>query len=84
MPSDLMLIPSYGRDYSNKTEVLIAWTTDKDFTIQDLASPFNGKQISRDVVEIYPELEGTTFHIRYKRRMNIAKIAKVDGVWSLI
>lgn len=83
MPSDLTLTPSYGRDYSNKNEVLIAWTTSQDFTIQDMSSMFNGRQINVGDVERTPELEGTTFRIRYKRRMNIAHVSKVEGAWKV-
>ena len=83
MPSDLTLIPSYGRDYANKNEVLIAWTTQKDFVIQDMSCPYNGQHINVDDAEKFPELAGTTFRCRYKRRMNIALIYKVEGVWRV-
>ncbi len=83
MPSDLTLIPSYGRDYANKNEVLIAWTTQQNFTIQDVSSPYNSRCINVDDAEKFPELSGTTFRVRYKRRMNVAYITKVDGVWRV-
>lgn len=56
----MTLVPSYGRDYKNKREVLEAWEGGKDFTIADIMSPNNGRQISKK------EAPPGTYNIRYK------------------
>lgn len=38
--------PAYGRDYKSKKEVLAAWETFKDFIVQDIMSPWDGKPIN--------------------------------------
>jgi hypothetical protein len=63
------LVPSYGRDYKSKKEVLADWDANKDFTISDMGSPFDGAQINKQQAKV-----GETFNVRFKRLQNIAVI----------
>lgn len=68
----LTLVPSYGRDYKNGKEVQAAWDAGKDFTIQAMNHPDDGRQINKQDAE----REGGTFNIRYKKLTGI-KVIKV-------
>ena len=39
----MTLTPAYNRDYKNKKDVLIDFNNNKDFIINDIFSPYNGK-----------------------------------------
>lgn len=68
----ITLVPSYGRDYKSAKEVQAAWDAGKDFTIQSIGHPDDGRQINKGDAE----REGGTFNIRYKGLQNI-KVIKV-------
>jgi len=59
----LTLVPAYGRDYKSKKAVLADWEANKDFLIQDISSPHDGRYINKQDAA---SLKGTTFNIRYK------------------
>ena len=71
----ITLVPSYGRDYKSGKEVQAAWDAGKDFTIQNVFSPDDGRQINKEDAE----KTGGTFNIRYKRNTQI-KVIKVKKV----
>lgn len=49
----LTLVPAYGRDYSSESAVIADWEGKKDFLIQDVGCPYNGRYVdiqqARDV-----------------------------------
>ena len=68
----LTLVPAYGRDYKSKKAVLADWDANKDFLIQDISSPHDGRYINK---EDAASLRGTTtFNIRYKSLTQICVI----------
>jgi len=71
----ITLVPSYGRDYKNGKEVQAAWDAGKDFTINSIGHPDDGRQINKQDAE----REGGTFNIRYKKLTQI-KVIKVKKV----
>lgn len=44
----LTLVPAYGRDYKSKKDVIAAWEANKDFLIQDISSPHDGRYINKE------------------------------------
>ena len=70
----ITLVPSYGRDYKSGKEVQAAWDAGKDFTIQDIMHPDDGRQINKEDAEKI----GGTFNIRYKKltQIKVIKVAK--------
>jgi hypothetical protein len=68
----ITLVPSFGRDYKSGKEVQAAWDAGKDFTIQSIGHPDDGRQINKEDAEKI----GGTFNIRYKQSRNI-KVIKV-------
>jgi hypothetical protein len=60
----LTCIPSYGRDYKSPKEVKAAWAEGKDFTINDLSSPDDGRQINKQDADT----AGVTVHIYFARQ----------------
>ncbi len=71
----ITLVPSYGRDYKSGKEVQEAWDAGKDFTINSIGHPDDGRQINKQDAE----REGGTFNIRYKKLTQI-KVIKVKKV----
>lgn len=67
----LTLVPAYGRDYKSKKAVQADWDAGKDFLIQDISSPHDGRYINK---EDAASLKGTTFNIRYKSLTQVAVI----------
>lgn len=67
----LTLVPSYGRDYKSAEAVKADWDANKDFTIQDMSSPWDGKQINKQDAQ-----PGESFNIRYKRKTKMTTVTK--------
>jgi hypothetical protein len=44
----LTLVPAYGRDYKSKKAVQADWDAGKDFLIQDISSPHDGRYINKE------------------------------------
>ena len=61
------LTPAYNRDYKNKDEVLTDFNNDKDFIINDMFSPYNGKYCNKsDIKNTYKSVK-----IRYSKLQKI-------------
>ncbi len=65
----LILTPAYGRDYTSAKAVKADWESDKDFRINDMSSPDDGRLINKQDCPAGMEL-----HIRFKRMMSICVI----------
>jgi len=65
----LTCVPSYGRDYKSQKEVKEAWEAGKDFTINDMSSTDDGRQINKQDAS-----PGMTLNIRYKKLTQICVI----------
>ena len=66
----LTLVPSYGRDYKSAKEVQEAWDAGKDFTINSIGHPYDGRQINKQDAEGI----GGIFNIRYKKLTQVKVI----------
>ena len=61
------LTPAYNRDYKNKNDVLTDFNDDKDFIINDMFSPYNGKYCNKsDIKNTYKSVK-----IRYNKLQKI-------------
>ncbi len=71
----LTLVPAHGRDYKSKREVMEAWDAGKDFIVQDMMSPYDGKPINKSDAKAGGI---SNVNIRYKRMRSVAviKVAK--------
>ena len=59
----ITLIPAYGRDYKSKKDVLADWNAGKDFVIQAIMHPYDGKPANkRDMAT-----ETSSVMLRYQR-----------------
>ena len=52
----MVVIPAYGRDYTNVADLLKDWNAERDFRIADKSSPWNGKYINRQQTTITDEI----------------------------
>lgn len=62
------LVPSYGRDYRSAKDVKADWDANKDFTITDISSPHNGRQINKQ------DAPKGTYNIRYQKLTRVCVI----------
>ena len=61
------LTPAYNRDYKNKNDVLTDFNNNKDFIINDMFSPYNGKYCNKsDIKNTYKSVK-----IRYNKLRKI-------------
>ena len=61
------LTPAYNRDYKNKNDVLTDFNNNKDFIINDMFSPYNGKYCNKsDIKNTYKSVK-----IRYNKLQKI-------------
>lgn len=67
----LTIVPAYGRDYKSKKEVEAAWEAGKDFQINDMSSPDDGRYINKD-----DATPGMVLNIRYDRlqKVHVVKV----------
>lgn len=67
----LEVTPAYGRDYKTQAEAKAAWDAGKDFILQDISSPWDGKPINKEDAK-----NGgyTTVNIRFKRNTQVAVV----------
>lgn len=79
--SYLTLVPAYGRDYKSQAAVKADWNCDKDFLVQDISSPYDGKYVNKKdlldpIITKRMKIVGQSFtvNIRYKQLRNIATI----------
>ena len=69
MTQFLTVVPAYGRDYTSINAARADWCAGKDFIINDLFNPYDGKPINRDqAVEA-----GYTVHIRYNHLRKVGE-----------
>ena len=67
----ITLVPRYGRDYKSRVEVEQAFRENKDFTVADMSSQWNGLAANR------PDLAAAgikTARIRYRRNTQVVSI----------
>lgn len=76
MASRITVVPAYGRDYKSKAQVLADWDAGKDFLIQDMSSPWDGKYINKEDAQRGGIRE---VNVRYKQLRNVMVI-KVGSV----
>ena len=61
------LTPAYNRDYKNKKDVLTDFNNNKDFIINDMFSPYNGKYCKKsDIKNTYKSVK-----IRYNKLQKV-------------
>ncbi len=65
----ITVVPAYGRDYKSQKEVKADWDAGKDFRIQDMMSPDDGRYINNGDAP-----KGTTLNIRFSKLMKICVI----------
>lgn len=44
----ITVTPAYGRDYTSKSQAIADWEAGKDFILQDITSPWDGKPINKE------------------------------------
>ena len=63
----MTLTPAYNRDYKNKKDVLTDFNNNKDFIINDMFSPYNGKYCNKsDIKNTYKSVK-----IRYNKLQKV-------------
>ena len=63
----MTLTPAYNRDYKNKNDVITDFNNDKDFIINDMFSPYNGKYCNKsDIKNTYKSVK-----IRYNKLQKV-------------
>jgi len=69
------LVPAYGRDYKSQKEVKADWDAGKDFFINSIGHPDDGRYINKEDAEKV----GGTYNIRYKKltQICVVKVKKV-------
>lgn len=65
------IVPAYGRDYKSAKAAKEAWAEGKDFIIQNMFSPDDGRYVNID--DLAP---GDTAELRYK---NLTGVTIVKG-----
>jgi hypothetical protein len=60
------LVPAYGRDYRNKRALLADWLDGKDFIIQSIGHPYDGKPMNKE------QAQDGTYAVRYDAKRKIA------------
>lgn len=68
----LTIVPAYGRDYTSQKAVREDWNANKDFIIQDISSPDNGRYINKSDAEQFSP--GITVNIRYKKMTQVMPV----------
>jgi hypothetical protein len=69
----MTLTPAYGRDYKSKKEIEADLNAGKDFILNDMSSPWDGKPINK---ENLIEMGQTMVNVRYGklRKVTIVKV----------
>ena len=65
----MTLTPAYGRDYKNKKSVLADWNEGKDFIVNDISSPWNGKPVNKSDL-----LPGKSVQLRYNQLRSVVVV----------
>jgi hypothetical protein len=65
----ITLVPAYGRDYKSKKALQADFDADKDFTIMDMSSRWDGRPANKSALKA----DGyTEVNIRYKKMRSVA------------
>jgi hypothetical protein len=67
----ITVTPAYGRDYRSKAQAIADWEAGKDFILQDITSPWDGKPINKEDAERSGFRE---VKIRFKQMRQIAVV----------
>lgn len=67
----ITLVPRYGRDYKSRVEAETAFKADKDFTVSDMSSQWDGKACNRSDLLAHGI---KTARIRYRRNTQVVNI----------
>ncbi len=69
----MTLVPAYGRDYKSKKEIEADLNAGKDFILNDMSSPYDGKPINKQNLI---EAGQTMVNVRYGklRKVTIVKV----------
>lgn len=62
----ITVVPAYGRDYKSKAAVQADWDANKDFTICDVLSRYDGSKINK------PDAHGISIRVRYDGSRKVA------------
>ena len=74
MPRTVILVPAYGKDYKSAKEAKTAFEADRDFLIQDISCPEDGRYAARrNLKSDYDEVK-----IRYNRLMDFTFVRMED------
>jgi hypothetical protein len=57
------VLPAYGRDYRSAKAVLTDFDAKKDFIIADMSSPFDGRYVNSEQMNV-----GDVLAVRYDRK----------------
>lgn len=71
------VVPAYGRDYRSKGQAIADWEAGKDFILQDISSPWDGKPINK---EDAVKAGYRSVNIRYKNLRQIAVVKMASGL----
>ena len=63
------LTPAYGRDYKSQKEVLADWNADKDFMINCVMHPADGRYINKSSAP-----KEDTYNIRYAKNTKVLPV----------
>jgi hypothetical protein len=66
--NSIHLVPAYGRDYTSKKAAIADFEANKDFMINDISSPFDGRYVNREDLQG----DGIRVFIRYKKLTQVA------------
>jgi hypothetical protein len=67
----MTLTPAYGKDYNSQREVLEAFNAGKDFVINDISSPHDGRYVNKPQL-IETNIDRVT--IRYKQLRSVMSV----------
>ena len=70
MSNYVTVVPAYGRDYKSKKAVLEDYRASKDFRINDMFNPYDGKYINKEDADN----AGLTMNVRYSQRTKVCVI----------
>jgi nitrous oxide reductase len=73
MKNSITVIPAYGRDYKSKAQIQKDWDEGKDFLINDIISPHDGRYINKQDASNSGLCE---IRVRYS---NLRKVTVIKG-----
>ena len=70
------LVPAYGRDYTSKKDVLADYLGHKDFILQDISSPWDGKPMNKADVESLSDYTAVKLRYNSLRKIEVVEVRK--------